>query len=120
MGGAAAGASPTSYNTYHQKGGAEMGLLGKLEHTWAKPFFGQISVRLQRISMKLGGIFSPRCARGPGVGPGAGGGPKIEFLSWGGGGPMYAIVYPALDTPAACRHVPPPPRTGPPARPCRS
>ena len=23
------------------------------------------------------------------------GGPKIEFLSWGGGGPMYAIVYPA-------------------------
>ena len=21
-------------------------------------------------------------------------GPKIEFLSWGGGGPMYAIVYP--------------------------
>ena len=23
-------------------------------------------------------------------------GPKIEFLSWGGGGPMYAIVYPDL------------------------
>ena len=33
------------------------------------------------------------------MGPGAGGGgPKIEFLSWGGGGPMYAIVYPAGDS----------------------
>ena len=26
----------------------EVFLLGKLEHTWAKPFFGQKSVRLQR------------------------------------------------------------------------
>ena len=36
--------------------------LGKLEHTWAKPFFGQKSVRLQRISTGIGGIGSPRCA----------------------------------------------------------
>ena len=35
---------------------------GKLEHTWAKPFFGQKSVRLQRISTGIGGIGSPRCA----------------------------------------------------------
>ena len=53
--------------------------LGKLEHTWAKPFFGQTSVRLQRISTKLGGIFSPRCGRESGVGPGPGGGQKLNF-----------------------------------------
>ena len=32
------------------------------------------------------------------------GGPKIEFLSWGGGGPMYAIVYPVH---AVLQFVPP-------------
>ena len=54
-------------------------LLGKLEHAWAKPFFGQKSVRLQRISTGIGGIGSPRCARGVVVGPGARGAKTVKI-----------------------------------------
>ena len=55
---------------------------GKLEHTWAKPFFG--------LKTGLWGIASPRCPRLTDMGPKAVRGIKILD----GVGPMYAIVYP--------------------------
>ena len=60
-------------------------LLGKLEHTWAKPFFGQKSVRLQRISMKLGGFNPPDAAENLEWVPGPGGAQNwiFELGGWG-------------------------------------
>ena len=69
-------------------------LLGKLEHTLAKPFFGSKSVRLQHFWIWIGGIDSPRCPRFADMGPRAVRG-QIPGFWVGGGGPMYAIVYPA-------------------------
>ena len=63
-------------------------LFGRVvEHTWAKPFFGSKSVRLQHFWIWIGGIDSPRCPRFADMGPRAVRGQIPGFGVGGVGGP---------------------------------
>ena len=79
------------------------------------PNFGPITTDFDETR----GDFLPPMRPRPWSGSRGRGGPKIEFLSWGGGGPMYAIVYPAHwpKTSARGPHMPWGPAPGPGARP---
>ena len=70
-------------------------LLGKLEHTWAKPRYGRKSVRFRSPDLPPGRIFMKRTRGIRCLGSRGRWEPNLGILSWGGGGPMYAIVYPA-------------------------
>ena len=68
--------------------------LGKLEHTFAKPRYGRKSVRFRSPDPSPGRIFMKRTRGIRFFGSRGRWEPNWGILSWGGGGPMYAIVYP--------------------------
>ena len=70
--------------------------LGKLAHVWAKPRYGRKSVRFGSPDLPPGRIFMKRTRGIRFLGSRGSGEPNWVILGWGGGGPMYAIVYPEL------------------------